>query len=112
MAGFPAGETVTIVRPGPATQDDYGNDVAGTPTEIDVAGVAVAPRTSTEDVQARDQVIEGLNVWLPAGTQVLATDRMRVRGVLYEVEGEAGHYRSPFTGFTGPVQLSLTRVAG
>lgn len=112
MPGFPHGETVTIVRPGPPTEDEYGNSVPGSPTEIDVPGAAVAPRTSTEDVQGRDQVIEGLNVWLPAGTQLRATDRMRVRGILYDIDGEAGTWSSPFTGFAGPVQASLTRVAG
>lgn len=112
MPGFPAGETVTIIRPGPPTRDEYGNDVVGAATEIDVPGCAVAPRTSSEDVQARDQVIEGLTVWMPAGTDVRPTDRVRRGGLLYEIDGEAGAWSSPFTGFRGPVQVSLTRTAG
>lgn len=112
MPGFPAGETVTIIRPGPPTRDAYGNDVAGPAAELDVPGCAVAPRTSSEDVQARDQVIEGLTVWMPAGTDVRPTDRVRRAGVLYEIDGDAGRWSSPFTGFTGPVQVSLSRVTG
>lgn len=110
--GFPAGETVTIVRPGAATRDSYGNDVPGAATEIDVPGCAVAPRTSSEDVTARDQVIEGLTIWMPAGTDVRPTDRVRRRGVLYDVEGDVGEWSSPFTGFAGPAQIQVTRVTG
>lgn len=112
MAGFPHGETVTIVRPGTPTQDQYGNDVPGAATEISVPGCAVAPRASSEDVQARDQVVEGLTVWMPAGTDVRPTDRVRRGGLLFEIDGEAGEWNSPFTGFAGPVQVALSRVTG
>jgi hypothetical protein len=110
--GFPHGETVTVIRPGASTEDPYGNEVPGTPTETDVPGCAIAPRSSSEDLQARDQVIVGLNVWMPSGTVVNATDQMRVRGVLYEIDGEPGAFSTPFTGTVGPVQVSLTRVSG
>lgn len=114
---FPAGETVTLLRPGTPTEDGYGNDVPGSNTETDIAGCVVAPRdgnatSGNEVVQARDQVISGFVVWLPAGTDVRATDRMRVRGVVCEVDGESGHWRSPFTAISSPVQVSLSRVTG
>src|SRR5690606_21170912 len=80
---LPHGETVTIVRPGPPTQDEYGNDVPGTPVEIDVPGCGVAPRTSSEITDARDTVIVGLTLYAPAGTDLRATDRVRVGGELY-----------------------------
>jgi hypothetical protein len=113
VTGFPAGETITIVRPGPVTGTDaYGNDVHGDDVETDVPGCAVAPRTSTENVDARDQVIEGLVVYPPAGTDVRATDRVRRGGVLYEIDGDPGEWRSPFTGLNSPMQLSLRRVTG
>jgi hypothetical protein len=112
MNGFANGETVTVVRAGPPTEDEYGNSVPGEPTESDVAGCAVAPRSSSEDLEARDQVVVGLTVWMPSGTSVLPTDRMRVRSVLYDVDGEAGWFQTPFTGTAGPVQVALTRVAG
>jgi hypothetical protein len=113
VSGFPAGETITVVRPGPVVDTDgYGNDVRGADVETDVAGCAVAPRTSTENVDARDQIIEGLTVWPPAGTDIQATDKIRRGGVLYEIDGDPGAWRSPFTGLAAPMRLSLTRVTG
>lgn len=113
MRAFAHGETVVIVRPSPPSRDDYGNEVPGPPVETTVEGAVVVPRTSGEDVNARDQVVVGLTVYLPSATVVKPTDQMRVRGVLYDVEGEPGDYvRSPFTGTTGPVQVALTRVTG
>lgn len=117
MHALPQGDTVTILRPGLATQDDYGNDVHGAPTEIPVAGCAVAPRDSTgagsnEIVDARDTVITGLTLWAPYGTDIRATDRIRVGGLVYEVDGTSGSFRSPFTGSTGPVVATLELVTG
>lgn len=111
------GDTVTIVRPGPPTRDAYGNDVAGSPVEVTVSGCGIAPRGgtgtgSTEIVQGRDTVIVGLTLYAPAGTDIRATDRVRVAGVLYEVDGQAGAFRSPFTGSTGPVVAALALVTG
>ena len=117
MRELPQGDTVTILRPGPATQDAYGNDVPGAPTEIPVGGCAVAPRDGTgagpnEIVDARDTVIEGLMLYAPFGTDIRATDRVRVGGDVYEVEGQPGSFRSPFTGSTGPVVVALELVTG
>lgn len=113
MSGFPAGETVTIVRPTTAPGPDvYGNDVPGSPVETEVPGCAVAPAGTSEDAQGRDQVSTGLSVWLPHGTDISATDRVRVRGQLYEVSGTPETWQSPFTGSVSPVQISLSRVVG
>ena len=117
MRALSQGETVTVLRPGPAAQDAYGNDVPGTPTEIPVLGCAVAPRDGTgaganEIVDARDTVITGLTLWAPYGTDIRATDRIRVAGIVYEVDGQPGSFRSPFTGSTGPVVAALELVTG
>lgn len=117
MRALPQGDTVTILRPGPATQDAYGNDVPGAPTEIPVPGCAVAPRDGTgaganEIVDARDTVITGLTLWAPYGTDIRATDRISVAGLVYEVDGRPGSFRSPFTGSTGPVVAALELVTG
>lgn len=117
MHELPQGDTVTIVRPGPPTQDAYGNDVPGAPTEIQVAGCGIAPRDSTgsasnEITDARDTVISGLTLYAPYGTDIRATDRVRVGGVMYEVEGLPGSFRSPFTASTGPVVAALELVTG
>lgn len=116
MHDLPHGDTVTIVRPGPPTQDEYGNDKPGFPVEIPVPGCAIAPRggagSSTELTDARDTVITGLTLYAPFGTDILATDRIRVDGQLYEVEGLPGSFRSPFTGSAGPVVAALELVTG
>jgi hypothetical protein len=109
---YPLGETVTFIRAGEPTQDDYGNDVPGAPVETDVPGCAVWPRASSEDVQGRLQVTEGLNVVAPYGTDVQPHDRARVRGVLYDVDGDPGEWSSPLTGTRAGVQIELTRVTG
>lgn len=117
MRELPHGDTVTIIRPGPPAEDIYGNDVPGAPTEIPVAGCAVAPRDGTgaganEITDARDTVIVGLTLFAPHGTDIRATDQIRVGGDLYEVDGQPGSFRSPFTGSTGPVVVNLELVTG
>jgi hypothetical protein len=111
------GDTVTIVRPGPPSRDAYGNDVPGPPTETPVPGCSVAPRDGTgaganELTDARDTVFVGLTLYAPYGTDIRATDRVRVGGDLYDVVGLPGTFRSPFTGSTGPVVASLELVTG
>jgi hypothetical protein len=114
---LPNGDTVTIVRPGPPTRDGYGNDVPGTPVEIPIPGCGLAPRDGTgagsnELTDARDTVFVGLTLYAPHGTDIRATDRVRVGGDLYDVVGFPGSFRSPFTGSTGPVVASLELVTG
>lgn len=117
MHALPHGETVTIVRPGPPTQDEYGNDVPGAPTEVPLPGCGIAPRDGSgagndELTQARDTVIVGLTLYAPFGTDLRATDKVRVGAVLYEVQGQPGSFTSPFTGSTGPVVAALELVTG
>lgn len=116
MRELPQGDTVVILRPGPATQDVYGNDIPGAPTEIPVSGCAVAPGegagAANELVDARDTVTLGLTLYAPFGTDVRATDRVRVGAEVYEVQGQPGGFRSPFTGSTGPVVVALELVSG
>lgn len=107
---MPYGEPVVIIRKTVSGQDKYGNDT-WTTSETTVLG-AVAPRVSSEDMQSRDQVTGGMFAWLPAGTTVLATDQFRVRGGVYEVDGDPMAWQSPFTGRAAPVQVLLRKVTG
>lgn len=82
-----------------------------------MAGCSVSPRDgntvgSNEITQARNTVITGLTLYAPAGTDLRATDRVRVRGVLYDVDGQPGWFGSPFTGSAGPVVAVLEVVTG
>jgi head-tail adaptor len=105
------GETVTLLRRGTSTRDAHGNRV-WTYTETDVPGCAVWPTGSTEQIQGQDQTSERLTVWFPYGTTVNSTDRARVRGLLYEVDGLASAWASPFTGTRAGVEVRLVRVEG
>jgi len=104
-------EPAVIIRKVPSgARDEYGNDLYTT-TEIPTMA-AVGPKPPSEDMQDRDQVTAGVFVWLPAGTVVYATDQMRLRGNLYEVDGDPMAWQSPFTGLVAPVQVLLRRVTG
>lgn len=106
------GETVTVLRPGAPTRDAYGNDVAGPDVATDIPYCVIAPRSSTERMQNQDLVIAGITVYAPPGSDIQSTDRMAVRGIIYQVDGVPGDYYSPWTGEDGPVQAALTRVTG
>jgi hypothetical protein len=93
MLGDPfAAETVTRLRAGSAV-DPYSNEAAedwSNPTEVNLTTLAPAePRPSDEPVQnARNAVTEGWTLYLSEGSDVTARDRLRVRGVVYDVLGE------------------------
>jgi hypothetical protein len=57
-------------------------------------------------------VITGLTLYAPYGTDIRPTDQIRVGGNVYEVDGQPGSFRSPFTGSTGPVVVALRLVTG
>lgn len=106
------GETVTILSRTVTSQDAYGNDVY-TAVETDVPGCAFAPAGSIELIQGQNTVIEQPTVYLATGTPAPApTDRLRVRGDLYDVDGKPQEFHNPFTNNTpGPV-VRLERVTG
>lgn len=96
-------ETVTVVRP--ARRTKFG-DESGPPTEFAVDGCLFAPGPSAELHDAANQVSTDGTVYAPAGTDVVATDRMRVRGALYQVVGD------PQVWNTAGVVVVLRRVTG
>lgn len=86
------GETVTIVSAGTATDPYSGEQVAdwSTATTRDVLTIAPPePRPSEEPVgDARNAVVSGWTLYLPAGSGVTAYDRVRVRGEEFPVQGQ------------------------
>lgn len=83
MAGS---ETVTVIRP--PGRDRFGDQAAGAVVEFDVPGCLFAPGPSREMGFATNQVLTDGTVYGPPGMDVLATDRMRVRGDEYSVIGK------------------------
>ncbi|MFB7647130.1 hypothetical protein ACFC0S_16760 [Streptomyces sp. NPDC056084] len=116
---YPFGETITIVRTGTSPgRDKYGQPLPGPVTETAVPGCVVTPRPENVRIgaapqQGRDTVITGWNVYAPPGTDIRTTDRLRIRGGLWEVTGETADWgRSPFTALSGPVEVTADRISG
>lgn len=106
------GETVLISARTQTGTDRYGKPVYGWAPSVSVNGCAVAPRGSAEGPQVgRQQVITGVSVYLPGQPQVGPYDRLTIRGVVYEVEGEPGDWRSPYSGRRG-TEVAASRVEG
>ena len=111
---FAYGETVGVLTAGTST-DDYGNTVTDwdAATEVPVDGVGVEPRPLGEsDVDARNSVTSGFTLYMPAGTVVKASNRVRVRGTVWDVDGDPAVWRSPFTGWEPGVVVQCRRVDG
>jgi hypothetical protein len=107
------GETVTILRAGAPSSDRYGNVVPGGDVRLEIAGCAVAPRLQGDATEGgRQGVIVGTTVYFPAGTDVLATDRLEVRGEEHVIEGDPGRWSSPYSGAERGVEVATRRVEG
>lgn len=83
--------TVTVIRP--PQRDKRGDPVPGTGTETDLDGCSVQPRggaapTSSEATDLRDTVTTGLVVYVPPGADIKATDQVRWKGTVYQVDGD------------------------
>ncbi len=85
MAGFNT-ETVIVVRPPPV--DQFGDPLAGATTQHSVGGVLFAPRESNESGLGTNQVVSDGDIYGPAGMDVQFSDRVIIRGELYEVIGK------------------------
>jgi hypothetical protein len=61
---------------------------------VTVDGVLCEPRPSGEPVQdARNAVTSGWTLYMPAGVTITPQSRVRVRGLVYDVLGEAADWR-------------------
>ena len=105
------GEAVDVLRAAAAV-DEYDDATSGADTETTIEGVAVAPRYSSEDNDRRSAVIVGVTCYFPPGSDVLPTDRLRVRGVIYRVDGEPGSWINPFTSADRGLEVAAQRVTG
>ena len=86
------GEPVTVLSAG-TVHDEYSDtDVESwdTPTERVVVTIAPPePRPSDEPVQdARNAVTDGWTLYLPPGDPITRSNRVRVRGEVYPVQGQ------------------------
>jgi hypothetical protein len=105
MPGAGDTETVTVIRP--PGNDEFGDPLPGTAVEFEVPGCLFAPGPSKEMGFAAATVDTDGTVYSPPGTDVLATDRVRVRGVVYSVVGHPQDW-----GRSAGVVIVLRRVTG
>lgn len=103
-----AGETVTRIRETVTGEDRYHNPTT-TDVETSIEGAFFAPAGSPELVASdRVTVSEAPTVyWLKEWPDVIATDRLRVRGVVYRVDGNPLDWRDPWGTTEGGLVVKL-----
>lgn len=112
----PFGETVTRLR-ATAVTDPYSGEATDlswdAPAELAIPGWAVEPRPSSEPTQdARNSVVSGYTLYGDPGADITSADRVRVRGEVFEVEGDVAVWRNPFNGANPGVVIQTKRVDG
>jgi hypothetical protein len=104
---------IVRVRGNPGGVDEYGDPVSGTEDRTTLTGAFVAPREASEITnRGRAGVIVGLTLFAPHDTDLVFTDRIEVDGVPYDIEGEPGRWRNPFTDWEAGLQVALRRTSG
>lgn len=99
---FTRGETITRIRAG-VVLDPYSNEETGLDwdavIETDIANVALEPRPSSEPVQdARNAVTSGFTLYAWRAVDLTPADKVRMRGVVYDIDGEPADWRNPYSG--------------
>lgn len=94
---FRFGEHVVTVLRAPTDDDDYGNPARDwdAATESEVTGCSVQPVQGDEETVARDTVVSRWRLYAPDSTDLLASDRVRFEGDVYEVDGEVQRWDFP-----------------
>lgn len=74
---------------GHASPDSWGDSGAdwSNPNSLPIYGCSVQPVQGDENVLTRDSVTSRWNLFLPMDADVRSSDRIRHRGVVYEVDG-------------------------
>ena len=109
------GETVTRIRAGEQTGvDRYGNPVYGPDVETLIEGAFFDPGSSNELI-----VVGGVpmtttpTLYFPGRwPDLVADDRVQVRGVEYHVDGRPGDWRSPWGSNAGGLVVTLRLAEG
>lgn len=105
--------SIVRVRSVPGGVDEYGDPIPGTENRTTLDGAFVAPRETTEIVnRGRAGVIVGLTLFAPYDADLTYSDQVEVDGTLYDIEGEPGRWRNPFTNWEAGIQAALVRSAG
>jgi hypothetical protein len=110
-----AGETVTRLRKTASGVDRYGNPLyPDAPAEKSIDGAFFAPGGTSEPVEpGRSPVITEPTLYFPhAWPDIVVSDQLRVRGVVYDVTGFPSEWRSPYGSQVGGQVVTLRRTDG
>lgn len=104
-------DKLNIVR-APLITNEHGNQVPDWLNVTRQFGVPadVQPDTTTEQAADRQTTVTRWRIWLPAGTDVLVTDRLEWAGLTLEVDGEPDRWRR--RSVAHHVELLARRVEG
>lgn len=109
----PRGESVTVHPYEADGSDPYGNPLEGFGEDIELVGVAVAPRQQEEVSDTnRRMVAYGFDLYAEFDAPVGPHDEVTVRDVRCEVDGEIERWRNPFTGKKPGCLIRVKRVEG
>lgn len=113
---FSYGEPITVTTVTQSGTDDYGDPVT-TSTSITRNG-AFAPAIGYESTNGQDQVVSQPQALftgqaaVDVAAVISSTSSLTVRGLVYQVDGDPGDWRSPFTGWHAGLAVPLKRTAG
>ncbi len=83
----------------------------GAPGETEVTGTSAQPAASEEATGGRDTVLREWDWFVPPGTDIRATDQVRFRGELYDVDGDPQPWDDD-RGRPAHIEVRLRRVTG
>jgi hypothetical protein len=108
-----ASETVTRLR-GTTSQNTHGNDVTSwaSPGSLEIDGCSVQPVQGSEDLLTRDSVTSRWQWFGPLGSDVKSSDRIRHRGIDYEVDGSVQEWIDPTGSGLDHMVCYLKRIEG
>jgi hypothetical protein len=106
-----ATETIVRVR-ATTTTNTHGNATSSwdSPGVLTITGCSVQPVTGDEVILNRDAVTSRWQLFAPLDADLLSSDRVRHRGVDYEIDGSV--QRWPDFGGLGHTACYLTLVEG
>ena len=105
---FPFAETVTVIR---QIENAHGDLTNGDSHDED--GCVVWPTTSVATITGQQDILTlGMTVLFSFDADVLATDKVTVRGVTYRVNGEPAPYKSALTNTEAGIEVQLMTATG
>lgn len=111
---FEHGDQVVWHRYTEGGVDEHGDPAPGAFENVELAGVGYAPESTVEPRDGASQrVVSEAKLYLSVPIDYGARDEFTVRGVRFEVEGDAaGGWVNPFTGWSAGQEILLRRVTG